>query len=165
MNTVATGIEVSLDTHINSYNHKEMKPYVALIKGPGDRFALDRSFLKGRIIDEEVRLPDRDGVYEVRDYPGGNSRTRYFQVMDAAVLALETLNDEDVLDAVSKSDAGEWGPVVSRGQQRDGTPEDVLMVLEACEQNLLEMISDGIDEEDVRMEMDRIRQAIERMRA
>lgn len=169
---INTPIELDLTTVADPYGGKEKGPYVAMITGPGTRYALERSFVKWKNLytqDEGLRLPNRDGVYEVRDYPqnGTEKRVRYYQVMGGAAGLLETLNDDDVLNAVEQSADGEWANELISGGSSPGrsvaSTSDVLEAVDAAEEELVSAFNDGLDEEDVRMALDKIRQVVERL--
>lgn len=171
---ITTPIELSMNEVVDPYGGKSKGPYVAMITGPGTRYALERSFVKWKNLftqDEGLRLPNRDGVYEVRDYPanGTEKRVRYYQVMGANAALLETLNDDDVLESVEKSADGHWSEYIQGAI--DGVPaangvastSDVLEAVDQAEASLVEAFNDGLDEEDVRMALDKIRQVVERL--
>ena len=159
----------------DAYDGKPKNHYIALIKGPGDRFSLDRSFIKREYVpsDDETLLivPERTGVYEVRDYPDGKmKRTRYFQVRSGAMAALEILNDDDVLEAVNDSMQGRWSDMAispEKAEASNGKPVadtlEVMTMIDDAEQELVTAFENGLDEEDVRMQMDRIRRVVERL--
>jgi len=159
----------------DAYDGKPKNHYVALIKGPGDRFALERSFIKREYVpsDEEtlIIVPDRTGVYEVRDYPDGKmKRTRYFQVKNGVMAVLDILNDEDVLEAVDSSFNGMWSDFAQNTEAAEngaGKPVadtlEVMTMIDDAENELVTAFESGLDEEDVRMQMDRIRRVVERL--
>lgn len=168
---INTPIELSLTEVNDAFGGKPKGPYVAMITGPGTRYALERSFVKWKNLytqDEGLRLPNRDGVYEVRDYPqnGVEKRVRYYQVMGGAAGLLETLNDDDVLNAVERSADGEWADELISGNGTStnvASTSDVLEAVDSAEEALVEAFNDGLDEEDVRMALDKIRQVVERL--
>lgn len=160
-------IEVSDGTYVDSYGNSK-RPYVAMIRGEGQQYRLDRSFLKNKIDAEGAHLPDRNGVYEVRDYPDGGKRTRYYQVMDGAAQLLDTLSDDEVLEAVEASDSNVWADTVAAGATAEASVSavadtlEVLETIDATEREMVEAFRNG-DEEDVGMLMDRIRRVVERL--
>jgi hypothetical protein len=159
-------IEVSGNIFIDSRYGKQKHAYVAHIKGPGQEYALDRSFTKGRIAENLAALPKRDGVYEVRDYPDNTPRTRYYQVRGLEYREMETLGDDDVLDAVEASARGEWA-VASDVPAELGiaSTAEAMESLDECEINLIESFKRGLglDEEDIAMEIDKVRKVLERL--
>ena len=159
----------------DAYDGKPKNHYVALIKGPGDRFSLERSFVRPSYLDSDdvtaIIMPERTGVYEVRDYPGGTSkRTRYYQVKNGAMALLDVLNDEDVLDAVETAKVGAWSDFAINAEAAEngaGKPVadtlEVMSTIDDAEEQLVQAFNEGLDEEDVRMQMDRIRRVVERL--
>ncbi len=159
-----TQIEVSDAEFVDSYG-KVKRPYVAVIKGPGQQYALDRGFTRVKPVDGAVSLPKRDGVYEVRDYPDRNPRTRYYQVLGTAIRQMETLGDEDVLDAVAAAARGEWAVATAvPAEQGVASTLEVLEVVDQAEVALVKLSAEGsFDEEDIAMVIDKIRRVVERL--
>lgn len=154
---------------------KKTTTYVAQITGPGTQFPLERKFKKRTASSKEdgvVTLPVKDGVYELRDWPAGERRVRYYQVRSLTVKELpETADDDDVLEAVAASDSGEWGEIFDVPDATGVT--STVDVLVACDEAQKELSSGVIrlrsgedtlfDEEDVAMAIDRIRRVVERL--
>jgi hypothetical protein len=158
-------IEVSDAEFIDPRYGKVKRPYVAVIKGPGQEYALDRSFTKVKPVDGAIALPKRDGVYEVRDYPDQKARTRYFQVMGAAVREMQTLGDDDVLEAVAFAQNAVWHTSTDvPAEQGVASTSDVLEVIDQAEVDLVKLSVEGsFDEEDIAMVVDKIRRVVERL--
>jgi len=168
---VDTPIEVSGNVFVDTRYGKQKNAYVAMIKGPGQEYALERSFTKGRISEGLAVLPHRNGIYEVRDYPDNTARTRYFQVMGLEYRELETLGDDDVLDSVEAAQRNEWA-VSSDVPAGIASTSEVLEALDEAEKELTDGVQklrqdyDGssmFDEEDVGMAIDKIRKVVERL--
>ena len=161
-------------TGFNSDAMKQKTPYLAVIVGAGTRYKLERSFVKKSLTDEGyLKLPDRNGVYEVRDYPDAQPRTRYLQVLDGAARMLDPLNDDDVLAAVDASARRLWAEAVKSdasmardlAQANVADTIDVLETIDQVEKDLVASFNGefGLDEEDVRMALDKIRRVVEKL--
>lgn len=164
---MTTTLEVSNEKVWDERKGKEVGPYVAVIVGPGTRFALERSFLRWSTIHKQagqITLPhNKEAVYEVRDFVDGSKRVRYFQVHDAAVRPIETATDEDVLDAVDAAMSAVWWEGATNGTE-DGAIASTLDVLEALDRCIASIENgDDYDKEDVLMELDKVRRVVERL--
>jgi hypothetical protein len=158
-------VTASIDEGYDAYKGKALRPYVAHIKGPGQRFSLDRSFLrvKPELSGDThvVLLPARNGIYEVRDYPETQKRTRYYQVNGGKARYMYAPDDDEVLEAVECARQGEWSMVSAAAADTPmTTPEDAIKALDECVQALE---NDNIDKEDVLMELDKVRRVLEQM--
>jgi hypothetical protein len=165
---------------VNRYG-KRMRVYVARVRGPDERWVIERSFTRVKVEDGAVTLPSRDGVYEVRDYPERvdrfditigepalNVRDRYYQVMDGAVVELSDLcpSLDDVLDAVDAATEGRWyiQGALAPVQEGDGPAPTVADALEALDLCVQRLRSGECDAEDACMELDRVRRVLESMK-
>lgn len=152
---------------------KQIKPYIAKVSGEDEKWVLARSFLRVKPDSSgEMTLPQKDGVYEVRDYPAGpgvqyEKRNRYFQVIgqNAVDITDDALDTDAVLDAVEASATGVWyamgngSPAAGRPTAREALDE-LNRVMET-----FRMVKGDVlmDSEDVCMELDHVRVLLERM--
>lgn len=154
-------IEMTEERVFDAYKGKDVGPYVAIIRGPGDRYALERSFLRIKPVNGEATLPAKDGVYEARDFVAGSKRVRYFQVRDGVAKQLVTPSDEDVLDAVEASADGVWYSLTDGGSDATASTTDVMLALDECQKEIEAM--EPLDKEEVLMHLDKVRIVVERL--